>query len=78
MGDDLAIRRDRRDLRHGLFKDRRQFLVLARQGQPFAEPATGEIEHVFDQRGRPRIIGAACDIGAYEYDAGDIFTGGFE
>jgi hypothetical protein len=31
-----------------------------------------------DQRGRPRIIDAACDIGAYEYDPGDIFTSGFE
>lgn len=31
-----------------------------------------------DQRGRPRISGASCDIGAYEYDAGDIFINGFQ
>jgi hypothetical protein len=31
-----------------------------------------------DQRDRPRIIGNACDIGAYEYDQGDIFASGFE
>jgi hypothetical protein len=31
-----------------------------------------------DQRGRPRIVGADCDIGAFEYDPGDIFTSGFQ
>jgi len=31
-----------------------------------------------DQRGRPRIVGAACDIGAFEYDPGDIFANGFQ
>jgi len=31
-----------------------------------------------DQRGRARIIGAHCDIGAFEYDPGDIFSNGFE
>ncbi len=31
-----------------------------------------------DQRGRARIVGASCDIGAYEYDPGDIFASGFE
>jgi len=31
-----------------------------------------------DQRGRPRIIGVYCDIGAYEYDPGDIFANGFQ
>jgi hypothetical protein len=31
-----------------------------------------------DQRGRPRIVGAHCDIGAFEYDAGDIFASGFQ
>lgn len=31
-----------------------------------------------DQRGRPRIVGAYCDIGAFEYDAGDIFANGFQ
>lgn len=30
-----------------------------------------------DQRGRPRIIGASCDIGAFEYDE-RIFKNGFE
>jgi hypothetical protein len=31
-----------------------------------------------DQRGRPRIIGSYCDIGAFEYDPGDIFANGFQ
>jgi CSLREA domain-containing protein len=31
-----------------------------------------------DQRGRPRIIGTYCDIGAFEYDPGDIFASGFQ
>jgi predicted outer membrane repeat protein len=31
-----------------------------------------------DQRGRARIIGAHCDIGAFEYDPGDIFSNGFQ
>jgi hypothetical protein len=31
-----------------------------------------------DQRGRSRPIGAACDVGAFEYDSGDIFANGFE
>ncbi len=31
-----------------------------------------------DQRGRPRIVGAYCDIGAFEYDPGDIFANGFQ
>jgi len=31
-----------------------------------------------DQRGRSRIVGASCDIGALELDAGDIFFNGFE
>jgi CSLREA domain-containing protein len=31
-----------------------------------------------DQRGRPRIVGASCDVGAFEYDPGDIFANGFQ
>jgi CSLREA domain-containing protein len=31
-----------------------------------------------DQRDRPRIAGAHCDIGAFEYDPGDIFINGFQ
>ncbi len=31
-----------------------------------------------DQRGRKRIVGASCDVGAFEYDAGDIFINGFQ
>jgi predicted outer membrane repeat protein len=31
-----------------------------------------------DQRGRPRAVGASCDIGAFEYDPGDIFANGFQ
>ncbi len=31
-----------------------------------------------DQRGRPRAVGAHCDIGAFEYDPGDIFANGFQ
>lgn len=31
-----------------------------------------------DQRGRPRSVGAGCDIGAFEYDANEIFPDGFE
>jgi CSLREA domain-containing protein len=31
-----------------------------------------------DQRGRPRSVGASCDIGAFEYDPGDIFASGFQ
>jgi hypothetical protein len=40
---------------------------LDQKGQPLAT----------DQRGRPRIIGAYCDIGAYEYDD-VIFANGFQ
>jgi len=31
-----------------------------------------------DQRGRPRPVGASCDVGAFEYDPGDIFINGFQ
>jgi len=31
-----------------------------------------------DQRGRARSVGASCDIGAFEYDPGDIFASGFQ
>jgi hypothetical protein len=31
-----------------------------------------------DQRGRPRIVGSHCDVGAFEYDPGDIFFNGFQ
>jgi CSLREA domain-containing protein len=31
-----------------------------------------------DQRGRPRVVGSSCDIGAFEYDADEIFPDGFE
>lgn len=31
-----------------------------------------------DQRGRARSVGASCDIGAFEYDPGDIFINGFQ
>jgi hypothetical protein len=31
-----------------------------------------------DQRGRPRTVGTYCDIGAFEYDPGDIFANGFQ
>jgi len=32
-----------------------------------------------DQRGRSRVmIGLGCDIGAFEYDPGDIFISGFQ
>ena len=31
-----------------------------------------------DQRGRPRPLGASCDVGAFEYDPGDIFINGFQ
>ncbi len=31
-----------------------------------------------DQRGRPRAVGASCDVGAFEYDPGDIFFNGFQ
>jgi CSLREA domain-containing protein len=31
-----------------------------------------------DQRGRPRIVGALCDIGAFEYDPNVIFFAGFQ
>jgi hypothetical protein len=31
-----------------------------------------------DQRGRARTSGASCDIGAFEYDPGDIFVSGFQ
>lgn len=31
-----------------------------------------------DQRGRPRVAGTSCDVGAFEYDPGDIFISGFQ
>jgi predicted outer membrane repeat protein len=31
-----------------------------------------------DQRGRQRYVGLNCDIGAFEYDADDIFASGFQ
>jgi CSLREA domain-containing protein len=31
-----------------------------------------------DQRGRPRFAGTGCDLGAFEYDAGDVFINGFQ
>ena len=31
-----------------------------------------------DQRGRARSVGTSCDIGAFEYDPGDLFYSGFE
>jgi len=31
-----------------------------------------------DQRGRARNVGPSCDIGAFEYDPGDIFANGFQ
>jgi hypothetical protein len=31
-----------------------------------------------DQRGRARSVGISCDIGAFEYDPGDIFYSGFQ
>jgi len=31
-----------------------------------------------DQRDRPRVVGTSCDIGAFEYDPGDLFFNGFQ
>jgi len=31
-----------------------------------------------DQRGKPRTIGAYCDIGAFEYDPDEVFIDGFD
>jgi CSLREA domain-containing protein len=31
-----------------------------------------------DQRGRPRVAGPSCDVGAFEFDPGDIFANGFQ
>ena len=33
---------------------------------------------VIDQRGKPRVAGARCDIGSFEYDPNQIFFNGFE
>lgn len=48
-----------------------------------AEPTVGCVDQngallTTDQRGRPRSIGARCDIGAFEYDPDEIFLDGFQ
>ena len=48
-----------------------------------SEPTVGCVDQngsplTTDQRGRPRAIGARCDIGAFEYDPDGIFLDGFQ
>lgn len=48
------------------------------QAEPCVGPNGATDFLTTDQRDRPRIIGASCDIGAFEYDPGDIFASGFQ
>jgi hypothetical protein len=47
-------------------------------GSPAIDAGSNPDNLIFDQRGAPRAIGAAPDIGSFEFDPDVIFTSGFE
>jgi len=53
------------------------FVIDATSGSLGCVDETGALLQT-DQRGFPRVIGARCDIGAFEYGAERVFNSGFE
>ena len=47
-------------------------------GSPAIDAGSNPDNLIYDQRGAPRMIGPAPDIGAFEFDPNVIFTSGFE